>query len=807
MTFIQDLKYFSRGLFRDPSYALVAILVVAMGIFSSTVIFSFVNGLLLRPLPFEAPGRLLFVSQTSPDQGRFGLSLPDFEDWRRVTTVFDEMAAYDDSAAIAVTRHWAERIEGSEVTAEFFFILGVEAAIGRTFRIDEDRPGAEQVAVLGHAFWKRAIGSDPDVIGRTVRLSGADRRVVGVMPEGFDYPESSEFWIPARPIADFSDRENYELKVIARLKEGIGAEEAQAEAETMARRLADAYPSTKRGLGMVVSPLREELVPPMVSLSALALLGAVIFLLSLACANIASLHIVKALSRRREFAIRLSLGAAKSRIIRQLLTESLLLGTVGAALGLSLAALGRDVLVASLPPDFPSIVSFDLDLRVLGFSIAATALVGTIFGLAPVFLLSWVDPVAALKGTSGPVFAPGRQQRRWHGALMVIEISLAFALTAGAGLMIKALLNLRAVDPGFHVEDILTLTYSLTGAKYSDEKRRFALGQDVLTSVGNLPGVTSVAGSARLPMISTPIERALDVEGFDEPDLPPVVLFNAVTTNYFDTMSIPLIQGRGFDSSDIADGPRTLIVSRSVAQRFWLGKSPIGNRLRLGSFGNRVEVDRESPPYTVVGVVGDVRNNLLESQAPLMVYAPYAQWTPWYLGLVIRSSESPPDLAASIRSRIAAIDPGVPVHRVRTFRDAVSISLWRPRLLSWIFSLFAGLALILASVGIYGVISHGVRGRTHEIGIRVAMGARRQDILRMILKSGLALVTAGVVLGVAGAALLARLLEDLLFGVGADDPTILLFVALIFVVVSFLACYLPARRASQTEFIHTHKIT
>ena len=800
--FVQDIRYALRTFQRNPSFAIVAVIVLSLGIFASAVVFTFFNGLLLRPLPFFEPDRLLALSQTSADQARIGFSMPNFEDWREATTVFEEMAAHDYTVAMVSSAEWTERIEGTEITAEFFRMLGAVPILGRTFLPEDNRAGSDKVIVLGYDFWKRALHSDPAVVGSQLSVSGASYKVLGIMPNGFTFPEFSEFWIPTRPGAGLLDRNRRELSVIARLKTGKTLAQAQSEADSMARRLEEAFPESQAGLGAVAYPLRDDFVDGNLSRTAFALLGAVVFLLLLACVNSASLFLVRASVRKKEFAIRKALGANRNRILRQLLAESLLLAFIAGALGIGLSWLGRDLLVASLPPDFPAILRFDLDLRVLTIAVLLTTFVGVLFGLAPLFVSSRVELLPLLNEAATRTSTAGRGQHRWRGVLMASEVALAFVLLVGAGLMIRGLLNLRAVDPGFKVQNLFTLTYSLSGEKYADPKRRNTFGEEMIQELAVLPGVDRVAGVARLPMISSPVETAFMVQGRrEEASSPlPIALFNAVTPEYFEALSIPIIRGRGFIPRDGRDESLPVaIVSQGLAERFWPDESPLGERIRLADPGNRIAVENDTTPLTVVGVVGDVQYESLDSELNMGVYVPYAQWTPRYLGLVIRSTGQQTGLAEAIRAYIWKVDPGIPVFRIRTFEEAVADSLWRPRLLSWLFSMFGAFALVLASVGIYGVVSYSVSDRTHELGVRVALGAQRSNILKLVLGQGLMVAVSGLIIGNLAAFSLTAFLRDLLFDVNPNDPATFAVVMLVVVGVVLLACYLPARRAARLD--------
>jgi putative ABC transport system permease protein len=796
----QDLRYGLRTLAKNPAFTSIAIVALALGIGANSAIFSVVDAVLLRPLPFKKPEQLVMLWENATHLG-FPKNTPspaNFLDWQKQAGAFTGMAAMVERSFNLTGVGEPERLDGRRVSANLFDLLGVRAVLGRTFVPDDDRPGSH-VVLLSYSLWQRRFGSDPSVIGRALALNGESYTVIGIMPRFVQLPgfanRNDQLWLPiAFPPEEAAQRGNHFLEVIARMKPGITLKQAQAEMETIAARLAQQYPDYNTRLGAVVVPLHEEVVGD-IKPALLILLGAVGFVLLIACANVANLLLARAAVRQKEIALRLALGASRSRLTRQFLTESVLLAMFGAGLGLLLALGGIRILKTFIPATISQVQTINIDARVLIFTGLVAVLTGIAFGLAPALQASHLNLNDTLK-EGGRDAGGGRKGNRLRGLLVIGEVAVSFVLLIGAGLLINSFFHLRNLEPGFRADHLLTMKVDLSEVKYPDRERRAAFFDEVIRRVRALPGVQSAAVAGNLPLTYNGDSMNISVEGVPDPppDQRPDVIFRAIGPGYFSTMGISIIRGRDFTDQDKADSKNVVVISEKNAQHFWPGQDPIGRRLRPGSSTSN------TPWREVIGIVKDVRQNDFIAPPKMQMYFTYRQLKDLAPNaLVIRTSIEPLSLAASARDAIWSVDKDQTVADIDTMEHIVAEAVARQRFSMLLLGLFATLALLLASVGIYGVMTYSVAQRTHEIGIRIALGARRADVLQMTIKQGLRLVGAGMILGLAAAFILTRVLESLLFGISATDPVTFFGISLVLLAVAILASYIPALRATKVD--------
>jgi predicted permease len=802
-TFWQDCRYGARSLRKSPGFTFVAVLTLALGIGANTAIFSVVNAVLINPLPYHQPDRLVQFWETNPLKNwtQATVAPANLFDWQEQSQSFTEIAAYMGSdkkgPGLSGLQFDAggepERLQGLYVTGNLFSVLGVSAVVGRTLTEEETWTGRDKVVVLSYGLWRRRFGSDPKVVGRVITLDGVGREVVGVMPPGFYFPsKEAELWVPLgwnrERIAAL--RRPHFLRAVGRLRPDVTIERAQAEMQTIASRLEAEHPDTNTQMGVGLGPLKEWIVSD-VRLPLVVLLAAVAFVLLIACANVANLLLARAAARAREVAVRRALGAGRWRVMRQHLTESLLLALSGAGAGLLLAIWFKDLLVSFSPDDIPRLDELRLDWRVLGFTLAAALLTTLLTGLTPALQSMQTRLASALK-EGGQKGAPG-QGRRVRGSLVIAEVSIALVLAAGAGLTVRSFLRLQEVDPGFDPNKTLTLRVSLPRAGYREDSRQRAFFESAGRLIGGLPGVVATGSTTLLPLKGYRWTGDMTIEGRPPEDYVREVRHKEITPDYFRAMGLPLLRGRFFDDSDTEKVQPTIIVNDALARRYFPGEDPIGKRLKF------TKPDEDGAWETIIGVVGDERQDSLSAEVKPEVYQSYLQSAQDEMTLVVRAAGDPRALAGAVREQIRTLDPGVPVYDVKTMRDVVYESLARERFIMLLMSLFAALALALAAVGIYGVVSYATAQRTHEIGIRMALGAQSRDVLRLMIRQGLSPVLTGVGLGLLAAVGLTRLMASLLYGVSATDPLTFAAVALLLTAVSLVACYIPARRATRVN--------
>jgi len=789
---IRDLRYAIRSLLKRPGFTMVALIALALGIGANTAIFSLVNAVLLKPLPFAEPDRLVWMWGNIRNGGnRASVSPLDFLDYRRQNRTFEQFAAaFSVPLPLNLTGTGEpERLTGAGVTGNYFQALGVTPLLGRTFVLENENTGNDHVVVLSYGLWQKRFAGDTGIINKTITLDGETCAVIGVMPKEFNFPQSSELWVPLNfdRSPDMKQRKAHFLRPIGKLKPGVTLEQAQADTDIVARQLEQQYPDTDTGWNLRLVSLREQLVGntrPTLFL----LFGAVGFVLLIACANVANLLLVRAASRQKEIALRTALGASRFRIARQMITESVLLALAGGTLGVLLAAWGIDFLVKLSEGSIPSTAQVRIDLPVLGFTFLLSLLTGVLFGLAPALRTMKLSLGETLK--EGGRAGEGIQRNRTRSLLVVLESAVAIVLLIGAGLLIRSLIELQNVNPGFDAHNVLTMRVDLPRQKYPTPDKAVTFFQQLEDRIAGLPGVETVGLITELPLSGQPNDMPFTVEGRanDSGDQTFDFDFRRVNDKYFRAMRIPLLRGRNFTEKEVVESAKLVIISELLAKEVFPNEEPIGKRLVMWM---------NKQPFEIIGVVGDVRHRGMEFQAaPAMYFATHQNGG---TNLVIRTLGDPLGLAAAVRKEVQAIDPDQPVATVRTMEGWLDSAVATPRYRTALLAVFALVALMLASTGIYGVMSYSVTQRTHEIGVRMALGARQFDVLRLVVRQGMSLVLIGVGLGLFGAIALTRVMSSLLFGVSAKDPATFLAVAILLAVVAFVACYIPALRATKVD--------
>jgi len=799
-TFFQDIRYGFRMLVRNPGFTILVVLVLALGIGVNTAIFSVVNAVLLRPLPYKDPDSLVRVYQTESRRNfhRGSTSYPNFIDWRDQNHVFEQIAGYQAWSYNLTGGDRPERNRAMLVSAEFFPLLGIKPALGRTF-FPEDELGGERVVLLSHGLWQRRFGSDPSVIGKTMALDDEIYTVIGVMPADFRFifSEENELWIPLslRP-ADMTNRSGHYLEVIARLRPDTNGTLAQEEMDMIGHRLEQEYPDSNTGIGVSIVPLKEEYVRITSGLrqALIFLLGTVGLVLLITCLNVANLLLARATARQKEISIRGALGASRLRLIRQLLTESVLLAVLAGLVGLLLAVQGIDLLSTVKPDCVPRFTEIHIDTHVLVFTMALSLLTGGLFGLAPALQTSKINLSKSLKEGSGTSTVGFRRQSACS-LLVVSQIALALVLLVGAGLMINSFLHLQNVNPGFNPENVLSMDIWLIGPEYFDAHRRAAFLQQILERTESLPGVEFVDA-----VNSTPLSTNNEVTPFTIDGRPSVssedrimVGYRRIFPNYFRVMEIPLLKGRYFTEQDTEAFAPVAIINETMARRFWPNEDPIGKRIS--------NLDEESELFSreIVGVVGDVRQFGLATSASPELYVPYLQNRGRFMQLVVRTASNPESIAAAVQSEIWAVDKNMAITNISCLKQRVSDSISPQRFNTLFLGAFAAVALVLATVGIYSMIAYSVSQRTHEFGIRMALGAQATDVLRLVVRQGMKLALIGVAVGLIGAFALTRVISSLLYEVRPTDPLTFVCVSLFLTGVALLASYIPARRATKVD--------
>ena len=797
---LRDIRFGARNLIKRPASTLVALITLALGIGVNTAIFSVVDSILLRPLPFKDSERVVSIWEQGLGQGisQNEVAPANFFDLRNQTHVFEGIGAHGPQDVNLTGDGDPERLNGELVTANVLSLLGVEPALGRTFLTNEDQLGQHRVVVLSDALWQRRFNRDPSIVNRNIILNGESFTVVGVMPRGFFFPANeTELWVPwAMESEQASGRGDHYLRLVARLKPGATLSQASAEVAAIGQRLAAEYPKTNEGLSFIVNSLHQDYVGDLRS-PILIMFAAVGLVLLIACANVANLLLAQATTRRRELAIRIALGARRWTIVRQLLTESLLIASAGGVLAVLGALWGVQALAKLLPDSLSKLQNVGVDARVLLFTFGVSVLTALVFGGVPALLAARAKPGETLsdvaRDTGGGT--AGRHVRRM---LVVSEVALAVVLLVGAGLLIRTFQLLRQVNTGFSTANVLTMKMVLPMPKYAKPEARRAFYDEVLRRVDELPGIESAGMITFLPLSFSGMNFSFSVEGQPSPsDMKlPFALYRVVSPDYFRTMGIQLQRGRFFNPHDSPDSQPVILISRQLAERYWPGEDPTGKRLKIGP------LDSPNPWLTVVGVVADVRQAGLYGDPRMDLYAPYAQDRRAFIAprdLVLRTKGDAASVASAVRQAVWSVDKDQPVTNVRTMDQVFAAAISQERFQALLLGLFAVLALVLACVGLYGVISYSVAHRTHEIGVRMALGARPGDVLKLVLRQGMWLTIVGLVVGIAIGSVATRVLTDMLFGVTPRDPLTFVGVPALLLLVAFLACYIPARRATRID--------
>jgi putative ABC transport system permease protein len=800
-TLRQDLQYTLRKLLRAPAFTAIAVVTLALGIGANSAIFSLVNAVVLRPLPFRDPDALVRLIPRDLSGEGDTFSPLNYRDIRDGSRSFSDLVALNAVTYNLTDTGEPERLSGGNVTANFFSMLGARAQIGRLFQKGDDEAAAARTVVLSDGFWHRRFGGDPSVVGRTIVLDGDVYTVIGVAPASFDYPEHAELWTPLvfdATMLNPLNRSMVYLEVIGRLQPGVSLDAARMELATIMHRLDQEYPAYNTGLTAFPRPLHQQIVGD-VRTKLLVLFGAVGFVLLIACANVASLLLSRAATRESEIAIRTALGASRRRLVRQLLTESVVLASLGAGVGLLLASWAVALFVKFGPRDIPRLDQVHLDGTVVAFTVLVAIVTGVVFGLAPALAIARPDIERSLReGGRGGQMRPGSQRARTM--LVVSELALALMLLIGAGLLIKSFYNLERVEPGFRPDHLLTFGLSLPEKKYANDTTQRAVTAALLERLRQVPGVRSAAEISFLPLTGANFTINFDVQGRPRrvPGEEQDAEIRSVSPEYFSTMGIPLVKGRTFTPEDRDDTPQVALINREFARLYFPGENPIGRRIDLGWGYNGVRQGG-----VVVGVVGDVKQSGLDHDVVPEFYMPFAQRPMSVVNVVLRTASDPEALATAARAAVREVDPELPLYRVRAMQEIVGASVAQPRFYTMLLVVFAGVALALAAVGTYGVISYGVVQRSHEIGIRLALGAQPADVQRLVVGQGARLAAGGLAIGIGAALLLGRVMSSLLFGVSASDPLTFVAVAIVLGGVALLASWIPARRASRLDPVRT----
>ncbi|HKS08889.1 MAG TPA: ABC transporter permease [Pyrinomonadaceae bacterium] len=790
---IKDIRYAIRTLLKRPGFLVVALATLALGIGATTAMFTVVNSVLLRPMQFPEPERIVILEANNPRLGikQSNVSVADVVEWQQQSQSFEQIAGFITWGAFMATGDETERVRAAGVSPEFFPLFRTNPLSGRTIQAGDVQAKSEPVTVLSYGLWQRRFGGAANVVNSKITLSGVTGTIVGIMPPGFNYPDETELWT-AYPLDASEARDNRYLNAVSRLKPGVSIAQAQAELDTINQRLAQSYSETNSGWGVRLTELRERMVGELRP-ALYMLFGAVAFVLLIACANVANLLLARAAYRQKEIAVRTALGASRWRVVKQLLTESLLVSVVSGVIGLVLSVWLVKLLIAISPPDSPRFKEISINWQVFAFAFGLTILAGLLFGLVPALQTSRTDLNETLK-ESGRTGSPGGSRNRIGGFLIVSEVALSFVLLAGAGLLIKSFMHLRDINPGFQADNVLAMRLTLPAGKYKQGEPRAQIYQQLIEKVKAVPGVQAAGAVLSLPLRADNFNlgRGVLLEG--RPAVPEAATNAAhltVTPDYFRTLNIPLKQGRMFTDYDNAQSTKVVIVNETMARQQWPGESPIGKRF---SIWRDEKFSRE-----VVGVVGDTKSSL-DKEGEQQMYVPYAQDAGWgSLSFVVRTNGEPTAVAGAVREAISSVDKGVATYNLKTMNDVIATSAAPRRVPMLLLSSFAGVAMLLAMIGIYGITSYYVTQRTREIGVRMALGAQIADVLKLVLRRAMLLAVIGVVVGVAGSIAVTRYLETLLFGVKPIDTVTFVAVAFGLVFVALIASLIPARRATKVD--------
>jgi putative ABC transport system permease protein len=806
---LKDIRYAIRSLLQRPGFVITAIITLALGIGANTAIFSVVNAVVLRPLPYTQPDRLVMLYETMPGSDRRSAAPGNFADWREQNKTFEGLAATFYGNFNLTGAGDPERVNGATITSNLMSVLGVQSQIGRTFQADDDQHQDRNVVLISDGLWKRRFNADRNVVGRTLTIDESPYTIVGVMTGAFQFPAQSELWVLGRDrsavspslIAQFPkndwahERDAHFISVVGRLKPGASLSQAQSDIAGIARRQEEAFPKSNAGLGSNLVPLHTQIVGGVQGVLFI-LLGAVGLVLLIACANVANLMLARATQRDRELAIRAALGASRWRLVRQLLTESLLLSLSGGLAGLVVSVWVVDLFIRLSPGDIPRLNEASVDFRLLGFTFLVSIVTGIALGLLPAFLATRANLNSTLK-EGGTKASEGPQRRRSRNALVVAEIALAQVLLISAGLLIVSYARLSHVNPGFSADRVLTAKIAPSSKKYPDPKSRATYYTTVLDHLRHLPGVTSAGMVMNLPLSGASMNRGFHVEGRQEPkpDENIAMDYQVVSPDYFSTLEVPIISGRGLNSADTETSQRVIVVNQAMARRYWPNEDPVGKRMAIG------ESSKDTSWRTIVGVVGDMRHASLSDPATPCGFIDYRQdlesWP--RMAFVIKGRADAVGLTSAVRKELNAIDPAQPVYALEPLEKLLDTSVAQRRFVMSLIGSLALVALLLAMIGVYGVLSFSVSERTHEIGIRMALGAKTRDVVTMVLGQGMRVAVVGMVIGLGSAFAVTRFLSSLLFEVSATDWRTFAIVGLLLGGVALIACYLPARRATKVD--------
>jgi len=792
-TLLQDVRFGLRMLRRNPGFSLIAILTLALGIGANTAIFSVVNAVLLRPLPFAEPEQLVWAWGNIRDRANRASVAPlDYVDYRAQTTTFEQLAAMGtvSNASNLTGSGEPERLETRLVTGNFFQTLGVNPALGRTFQLENEKPGGGQVVVLSNGLWQRRFGGDAAIIGRTIILNGLKYDVLGVMPPGFNFPQGTELWAPMNfDLPEMKQRRAHFLRPVGRLKSGVTLAQAQSDMDNIAQRLEVQYPDTNRNWKLLLVSLREQLVGnirPTLQL----LVAAVGFVLLIACVNVANLLLVRATARRKELAVRMSLGAGRRHVFRQMLTESVLLSVIGSTLGVFLAGWGIKLIVAFSGNNISATAQPEIDRVVLAFTVLLSLVTGVTFGLVPALQATQVHLSESLKN-EGRSAGQSAGRNRTRNSLVVLETAIAVVLLIGSGLLLRSFIRLLNVAPGFDAANVLTMRLDLSAERRESPEKSTAFFSQLHERLAALPGVEAAGMITELPLSGQPNDTPFTVEG--RPAADPNQRFGAdfrrVNEDYLRAMRIPILRGRGFTARETGQSENVILISDALAQSVFPNEEPLGKRLLMGL--------NTQTPFEIIGITGDIRHRGLDAAPAATIYIPTLAIG--RTNLTIRAASNPMNLAAAVRREVQALDRDQPVAAVRSMEQVLGESISAQRFRTWLVGLFALVALLLAAVGIYGVMSYSVAQRTNEFGIRMALGAQVNDVLRLVIRHGMYLAVAGVTIGLVAAIALTRAMRNLLFQVSATDPLTFISIGALLVLVALLACWIPARRATKLD--------
>jgi putative ABC transport system permease protein len=794
---LRDIRYAVRSLVHDAGVSAIVIVCLSLGIGVNATLFSLVDGILIQSLPFADADRLLFLTENNERRGirESDVSYPDLKDFRERTTAFAAIAAIDGRTIALTEGVEPERFSGAAMTWNMFPVLGVAPILGRHFNPEDDRPGAEPVVMLGHEVWQRRYHGDPSLVGRSVSVNGRPHTVVGVMPPGFMFPEQQKIWIPLAPLAEKDERTARNLFTFGRLKPGVDMTRAREDMKSMSAALAREYPTTSDGWSASAGPLSDAFIPDDVRLVLLTMMGAVTIVLMIACANVANLMLARASGRQREFCVRAALGAGRARLIKQLLIECVVLGLASAPLGLAIAYVGVWLLDQAVPPgQVPYYIHWEISARGITYTIVISALTGLVFGLAPALQAGRLNLQEALRDGARGSGQSGKRARLRNG-LVIVEVAMALILLVGASLFVRSFLNLQSASPGFDTAPLMTARLFMSGESYATDDQKAQRVEDVVRRIEALPGVTSLFASNFVPLDAGGGSGHAIVDGRALPKgEEPTILFTAVTPHLYKTMGLAILKGRDFTDSEGIGTTPVAVINETMAKKLWPDADPVGRRFRL--------VERDAAEwFTVIGVGPDIRMFDMDDDTPdfSVAYVPYRFAGFANIGVTIRAAGDPASLAGAVRGAIRASDSTLPIFDLRTMEDLRRQGFWQFRLFGFMFGIFGAAALFLAGVGVYGVLSFSVSQRTQEMGVRIALGAKQSDVLRLVVRQGVTLAAMGVALGLVGAFGITRVIRSLLYNVTPTDPISFGGVAAFLALIAVLASYLPARRATNVD--------